>query len=101
GLALRGVGQRVSEILRDVFQRPDVEVRRCVLDRLLDVCFDRAHAPAFLAAAAPARRPKTVHSSRELPIIRLRPCVPPAISPAAKMPSTVVSPCSSMTSPPF
>ena len=37
----------------------------------------------FLAAALPARRPKTTHSSNELPIMRLRPCVPPAISPHA------------------
>ena len=41
-----------------------------------------AHA-AFSAAALPARRPNTVHSSSELPIMRLRPCVPPAISPQA------------------
>ena len=34
----------------------------------------------------PARRPKTQHSRSELPIIRLRPCVPPAISPQAKRP---------------
>ena len=42
------------------------------------------------AAAFPARRPKTQHSSNELPIIRLRPCVPPAISPQAYRPSKVV-----------
>ena len=46
-----------------------------------------AHAFAFSAAALPARRPKTVHiRGSELPIIRLRPCVPPAISPQAKSP---------------
>src|SRR4029453_18185190 len=56
---------------------------------------------ALSAAAVPARRPKTVHSSRLLPIIRLRPWVPPAISPQAKRPGSVVSPCSSITRPPF
>ena len=44
---------------------------------------DSAHTLAFSAAALPARRPKTQHSRRELPIMRLRPCVPPAISPHA------------------
>ena len=62
---------------------------------------DLRHAFTFSAAARPARRPKTVHSSKEFPIIRLRPCVPPAISPQAKTPSRVVSACSSITSPPF
>ena len=82
-LRLGGVGERVAEVLRDVLQRPDVEVRRGVLDDLLEIGGDRHHAAAFAAAAAPARRPKTQHSRSELPIIRLRPCVPPAISPQA------------------
>src|ERR1044072_4598372 len=99
-LPLLRVEQRVAQVLRDVLQRPDVEVGRGVLDRLADVGGDGAHA-ALPAAAAPARRPKTVHSSRLLPIIRLRPCVPPAISPQAKRPGSVVSPCSSITRPPF
>ena len=60
-----------------------------------------AHAFAFSAAAAPARRPKTTHSSSELPIMRFRPCVPPAISPQAYSPSSVVSASASMTRPPF
>ena len=76
-------GQRVTEILRNVLQRPHVEVRRRILDRMLQVGRDNTHAAAFSAAARPARRPKTVHSSSELPIIRFRPCVPPAISPHA------------------
>ena len=97
-LATGGVGERVAEVLRDVLQRPHVEVGRRVLDHLLEVGGDHA---ALSAAARPARRPKTQHSSRELPIIRFRPCVPPAISPQAKRPGTVVSPCSSMTRPPF
>src|SRR5215210_2472464 len=79
-LALAGTGKRVSQVLWDVFQRPDVEMRGGVLDRVLDVGGDDAHA-AFSAAVRPARRPNTVHSSSELPIIRFRPCVPPAISP--------------------
>ena len=77
------VGERVAQVLRDVLQRPDVEVRGGVLDDLLEIGGDRAHALALSAAARPARRPKTQHSSSELPIIRLRPCVPPAISPQA------------------
>src|SRR5215213_3512906 len=100
GLALLGVDEGVAQVLRDVFQRPDVEVRRGVLDRLAEVDGDGAHA-ACSAALWPARRPKTVHSSRLLPIIRLRPCVPPAISPQAKRPGSVVSPCLSITRPPF
>ena len=79
---------------------PAVLRRRCILDGLLEVRRNRAHA-ATSAARFPARLPKTQHSRREFPIIRLRPCVPPAISPQAKSPSTVVSPCSSITSPPF
>ena len=67
-----------------------VELRRCV-----------AHARALSAAARPARRPKTTHSRSELPIMRFLPWVPPAISPQAKTPSSVVSACSSITSPPF
>ena len=59
------------------------------------------HAFALSAAALPARRPNTQHSRSELPIIRFRPCVPPAISPQAYRPSSVVSPWSSITSPPF
>src|SRR5262249_19170346 len=76
--------ERVAQVLRDVLQGPDVEVRGRVLDGLLQIG-DRvdAHALAFSAAALPARRPKTTHSSRLLPIMRLRPCVPPAISPHA------------------
>ena len=66
-----------------------------------DLSVEAGHARAFSAAAAPARRPKTTHSSSELPIIRLRPCVPPAISPQAYTPSSVVSACVSMTRPPF
>ena len=84
-------GERVAEVLRDVLQRPDVEVGGGVLDGVLEVGGDRAHARAFSAAARPARRPKTTHSSSELPIMRFRPCVPPAISPQAKSPSSVVS----------
>ena len=100
GLAVLGRGERVAQVLRNVLQRPDVEVRRGVLDGLPQIDRDSAHA-ALSAAAAPARRPKTVHSSSELPIIRLRPCVPPAISPQANRPSSVVSERSSMTRPPF
>ena len=50
----RGVRERVAEVLRDVLQRPDVEVRRGVLDDLLEIGGDRHHAAALVAAAAPA-----------------------------------------------
>ena len=100
-LAPARVGERVAEVLRDVLQRPDVKMRGGVLDGVLQIGGDRAHALAFAAAALPARRPKTTHSSSELPIMRLRPCVPPAISPLAYSPSSVVSASVSITSPPF
>src|SRR4029078_4648694 len=94
--------QRVTEILRDVLQRPDVEMRRGVLDGVLQLGDGvDAHSLALFAAALPARRPKTTHSSSELPIMRFRPCVPPAISPQAKTPSSVVSASASITRPPF
>ena len=77
-------GQGVAQILWDVLQRPHVQMGRHILDGVLEIGVDRgAHALAFSAAARPARRPNTTHSSSELPIIRLRPCVPPAISPQA------------------
>ena len=83
-LARCGIRKRVAQVLRDVLQRPDVEVRRRVFDCGFEIGDgDRAHALAFSAAALPARRPKTQHSSRLFPIMRLRPCVPPAISPHA------------------
>ena len=76
--------ERVAEVLGDVLERPHVQVGGGVLDGGLQVGGgDGAHA----AAARPARRPKTTQSSSELPIMRLRPCTPPVISPAAKRPS--------------
>ncbi|NCC35973.1 MAG: hypothetical protein EOM24_28750, partial [Chloroflexia bacterium] len=42
-------------------------------------CLAAVHA----AAAMPARRPKTLKSSSELPISRFLPCTPPITSPAA------------------
>ena len=91
-LAIPRRGEGVAQVLRDVLQRPDVEVRGGILDGLGEIGGrDRAHAFAFVAAFAPARRPKTTHSRSELPIMRFRPCVPPAISPHAKTPSRVVS----------
>src|SRR6266511_340343 len=80
-LPLGRVRKRVAEVLRDVLQRPDVQVRRGVLDDAFEIRGD--HAFAFSAAALPARRPKTQHSRSEFPIMRLRPWVPPAISPHA------------------
>ena len=101
-LAVARRRERVTEVLRDVLQRPDVQVRRGILDGPFEVGRgDRAHALAFSEAARPARRPKTTHSSSELPIMRLRPWVPPAISPQAYRPSSVVSAFSSITRPPF
>ena len=92
-VSLRGrVRERVAEVLRDVLQRPDVEVRGRVLDGAVEIGVDRVvtRVPSP-RRPCPARRPKTQHSSRLFPIIRLRPCVPPAISPHAKRPSSVVS----------
>ena len=83
GLAGARRDERVAQILRNVLQRPDVEVGGGVGDDRLDIGGYGVHVLAFSAAARPARRPKTQHSSRELPIIRFRPCVPPAISPQA------------------
>ena len=100
-LAARGVGERVAQVLRDVLQRPDVEVRGGVRDGRVEVGRHDGHARALSVAAFPARRPKTAHSRSELPIMRFLPWVPPAISPQAKTPSSVVSACSSITSPPF
>ena len=103
-MLMERAGQSVAEILRDVLQSPDVKVRSGVLDCMLQLgsrVDAHAHALAFSAAALPALRPKTTHSSNELPIMRFRPCVPPAISPQANTPSSVVSPSSSITSPPF
>ena len=92
GLLVTGRRERVAQVLRNVLQRPDVEVRGRILDGAVEVGVDGGrHALAFPAAARPARRPKTQHSRSELPIMRLRPCVPPAISPQAYTPSSVVS----------
>src|SRR6476659_2672355 len=90
--------ERVAQVLRDVLQRPDVQMRCRVLDDSFQLGRDHL---ALSAAARPALRPNTQHSRRLFPIIRLRPCVPPAISPQAYRPSTVVSACSSITKPPF
>ena len=84
GLAVARRRERVAEVLGDVLQRPDVEMCCRVLDDSVEVGGGRrAHRLAFSEAARPARRPKTTHSSSELPIMRLRPWVPPAISPQA------------------
>jgi hypothetical protein len=56
-LALGGVCERVAQILRDVLERPDVEVRRGVLDDAFEIRRDHVRAPS--AAARLARRPKT------------------------------------------
>src|SRR5262245_53143959 len=83
-LAVSRGGEGVTEVLRDVLQRPDVEMRRRILDRLGEIgARDGRHAFAFVAALAPARRPTTPHSRRLLPIMRFLPWVPPAISPHA------------------
>ena len=84
----------VRELVPDEAEFHELDVRDTValeklmasgnVDGVLQIgCGDGAHALAFSAAALPARRPNTTHSRRELPIIRLRPCVPPAISPQA------------------
>ena len=49
-------------------------------------------AAACAAAAAPVRAPNTSRSDSELPPSRLAPCIPPATSPAAYRPATVVAP---------
>ena len=102
GLPILRAAERVAEVLRDVLQRPDVQVRGRVLDGLGEIGGrDRGHAFAFVAAVVPALRPKTTHSRSELPIMRFRPCVPPAISPQAKTPASVVSAFVEITRPPF
>ena len=63
-LAPRRVGERVAQILRDVLQRPDVEVRRRVLDRQ----------PRSVATALTATPPRTRAARRP----RARPRRPPA-----------------------
>src|SRR5262249_51072176 len=127
-LPARRVRQCVAQVLRDVLQRPDVEVGGSVLDGAVEVRFDgrddafgvttspRANLDSsaissvlgfvsqlllLSAAVFPVLRPKTQHSSSEFPIMRFRPCVPPAISPQAKRPSIVVPPSVSITRPPF
>ena len=98
--ALKDIPKDLREALAAAREKETSVPGRRVLDRLAEVRSDDAHR-ALSAAAAPARRPKTVHSSSELPIIRLRPCAPPAISPQANRPGMVVSERSSMTRPPF
>ena len=65
------VRERVAQVLRDVLQRPDVEVRRGILDRLLDVGLDRAHAGTLpsisahrsaIASGSTGSRPKSTSS---------------------------------------
>ena len=74
GLARLRCGERIAQVLRDVLQRPHVEVRRSILDDPGEIRGGRdAHARALSAAARPARRPKTVHSRRLFPIMRFLP----------------------------
>ncbi len=80
--ALKDIPQDLRDALAAARDRETSVTGKRVLDRLLDVGGDGHHAAAF-AAWAPARRPNTQHSRSELPIIRLRPWVPPAISPHA------------------
>ena len=54
----------------------------------------------ILAAYSPARLPNTSRSDKELPPRRLAPCIPPATSPAANRPGTVVAWLSASTSTP-
>jgi hypothetical protein len=56
-LPLAGGRERVAQVLRNVLERPDVEVRSGILDRALQICLGDAHAVAFSFAARPARRP--------------------------------------------
>ena len=56
---------------------------------------------ARAAAVSPDRFPKTIRSSKELPINRLRPCRPPEASPATKRFFTFVSEFVSIFTPPF
>ena len=48
-----GVRERVAQVLRDVLQRPDVEVGRGLLDDVREVGLDGAHAPAFSCGGPP------------------------------------------------
>ena len=40
GLAVARSGERVAQVLRDVLQRPDIEVRGGILDDVLEICGD-------------------------------------------------------------
>src|SRR6266516_757293 len=70
-LAVFRLGERVAEVLRDVFQRPDVEVRRRVLDGLRQIDGHGAHERttpsisaqrAALASGSTGSRPKSTSS---------------------------------------
>ena len=54
----------------------------------------------YAAAPSPARQPKTRRSDREFPPSRFEPCMPPATSPAAYSPVTMLSSVSASTSTP-
>ena len=81
--ALKDIPQDLRDALADAAARETHPTGKRVLDDCFQICDDSAHTLDFSAAALPARLPKTQHSSNELPIMRLRPCVPPAISPHA------------------
>ena len=85
GLAVARVGERVAQVLRDVLQRPHVEVRGRVLDRVLQIGVVSIviQLLAFSDAALPGAPSEDDAFEQVLPIMRLRPCVPPAISPHA------------------
>ena len=59
GLALARGDKRVAEVLRDVLERPHVEVRGCVLDGLLQIGGDSVHRflPSSVGAPAPTTSP--------------------------------------------
>ena len=77
------VATDLQKVVEDAAAHLYVWALKDIPQDLREIGCDRAHASALSAAARPALRPKTQHSSSELPIIRFRPCVPPAISPHA------------------
>ena len=52
GLAPSGVRERVAQVLRDVLQRPDVEMRGGVLDGRVEIGRDDAHDVTSVASSS-------------------------------------------------
>ena len=99
----RAPRERVAQVLRDVLQRPDVEVRGRVLDRVLEVGRSVVVLMPALSPRRPCRRGGRRRSTRAAS------CPSSGCGRACRRRSRrtrtalrrVVSPCSSITRPPF